>query len=206
MENTEKTTLNDYMKDNQGRLVPIAMVKEIDVARDELVREIVGDATRMSHLLENFKIAAMADVAAFVELSAEKYGVKLGGVKGNTTLTTYDGEYKLQLAVAEHLTFSEQLQAAKALIDDCLHEWTKDSRVELRMLINDAFQVDKQGNINTNRVLGLRRLDIKDPKWQAAMQAIGDSLQVAGSKSYLRIYRRQGDGGYSLVNLDVAKL
>ncbi len=206
MENTENTTPDGYKKDGQGRLVPIAMVKEIDVARDDLVREIVAEATRMSHMLENFKMAAMGDVAAFVELSAEKYGVKLGGVKGNTTLTTYDGEYKLQLAVAEHLTFSEQLQAAKALIDVCLHEWTKDSRVELRVLINDAFQVDKQGNINTNRVLGLRRLDIKDPKWQAAMQAIGDSLQVAGSKSYLRIYRRQGDGGYSLVNLDVAKL
>lgn len=200
------TSPEGYLKDGQGRLVPIDMVKPIDVARDDLVREIVAEATRMSALLENFKLRAMADIAAFVELSAEKYAAQLGGVKGNTTLSTYDGEYRLQLAVSEHLTFSEQLQAAKALIDECLHEWTKDSRSEIRVLINDAFQVDKAGNINTNRVLGLRRLDIQDPKWQQAMQAISDSLQVAGSKSYLRIYKRQGDGSYNMVNLDVAKL
>ncbi len=195
-----------YLKDAQGRLVPREMVKEIDATRDELVREIVAGAEAAAAALAQFKTAAMADITAFVELSAEKYDVHLGGVKGNITLTTYDGEYKLQLAIAEHLVFGEQLQAAKALIDECLHEWTKDSRVELRVLINDAFQVDKAGNINTNRVLGLRRLDIQDPKWQAAMQAIGDSLQVAGSKAYLRIYKRQADGNYGLVNLDVAKL
>lgn len=195
-----------YLKDSQGRLVPIDLVKDIDVARDELVREIVDNATRMSHLLENFKVTAMADIAAFVELSVEKYGVKLGGVKGNTTLTSYDGEFKLQLAVAEHLVFGEQLQAAKALIDECLHEWTKDSRSEIRMLINDAFQVDKAGNINTNRVLSLRRLDISDPQWLQAMQAISDSLQVTGSKSYLRIYRRLADGSYKQLSLDIASL
>ena len=72
------------------------------------------------------------------------------------------------------------------------------------MLINDAFQVDKAGNINTKRVLGLRRLDIQDERWQQAMQAISDSLQVAGSKEYLRIYLRKGDGSYRQIKLDVA--
>jgi hypothetical protein len=203
---SENTVPEGYLKDPQGRLVPVDMIKEIDVARNDLVKEIVAGAEAAAATLQAFKLAAMNDVAAFVELSAEKYDAKLGGVKGNVTLTSYDGEHKIQLAVAEHLVFSEQLQAAKALIDECLHDWTKDSRSEIRVLINDAFQVDKEGNISTNRVLGLRRLDISDAKWQKAMQAISDSLQVAGSKSYLRIYRRHGDGNYSLVNLDVAKL
>jgi len=200
----EKAIPEGYLKDSQARLVPMEMIKEIDVVRNDLVLEIVGKANTVSKDLAEFKDAAMADVAAFVELSLEKYGVTLGGAKGNVTLTSYDGAFKVQLAVAEHLVFDERLQAAKALIDECLHAWTETSRPEIRVLINDAFQVDKAGNINTKRVLGLRRLDIQDERWQQAMQAISDSLQVAGSKEYLRIYRRQSDGGYQQIRLDVA--
>ena len=59
--------------------------------------------------------------------------------------------------------------------------------------------------INTGRVLALRRLDIRDAKWQKAMQAIGESLQVVGSKEYVRFYERVGDGDqYQPINLDVA--
>ena len=52
------------------------------------------------------------------------------------------------------------------------------------------LNADKTGKINTKRVLSLRRLDIKDERWLRAMDAIGDSIQVAGSKSYIRIYKQ----------------
>ncbi|MGE4406075.1 DUF3164 family protein [Pseudomonas sp.] len=194
------------MTDPQGRMVPIEMVKEIDLERDALVKEIVGEARRAAEVLKAFKHQAMGDVGAFVELSAEKYGAKLGGNKGNVTLTSYDGQYKIQRAIAEHVYFDERLQAAKALIDECIHAWSVDSRPEIKVLIDDAFQVDKQGNINTNRILSLRRLPIKDEKWGKAMEAIGDALQVGGSKAYLRIYERQADGSYRQINLDMAAI
>lgn len=44
---------------------------------------------------------------------------------------------------------------------------------------------DKEGQINTGRVLSLRRLDIKDERWLRAMNAIGEAVQVVGSKSYI---------------------
>jgi len=206
MENTARKIPQGYMEDSQGRLVPTELVKEIDLARDELVREIVAAALRASQQLAEFKHRALADITAFVELSAEKYGVALGGDKGNIQLTTYDGAYRVRRDIAETLVFDERLQAAKALIDECIHEWSEGSCAEIRVLINDAFQVDKQGNINTTRVLGLRRLDISHPKWQQAMTAIGDSLQVAGTKAYLRLYQRKSDGGYEQISLDVATL
>ena len=59
--------------------------------------------------------------------------------------------------------------------------------------------------INTGRVLALRRLDIRDEKWQKAMQAIGESLQVVGSKEYVRFYERIGNTDqYRPISLDVA--
>ncbi|MDR1506452.1 MAG: DUF3164 family protein, partial [Treponema sp.] len=59
---------------------------------------------------------------------------------------------------------------------------------------------------NTARVLGLRRLEIHDPDWQKAMRAITESIQVSGSKQYLRFYERNENGEYRQIPLDVAAL
>ena len=75
----------------------------------------------------------------------------------------------------------------------------------MRVLINAAFNTDKEGNISTARVLGLRRLQINDKKWQIAMDALSDSLQVVTSKSFIRIYEKQENQKYKLLNLDIAK-
>lgn len=189
-----------------GREWPADTVKPIDKARHSLVVEIAEHARQLQAQMRTFKTAAMGDVAAFVEMSAEEYGVKLGGKKGNLSLISFDGRYKVQIAISERLVFDERLQVAKALIDECIHIWAQGSRSEIKALINDAFQVDSEGRINTNRILGLRRLDITDEKWQKAMIAIGESLTVAGSKSYVRIYQRQDDGSYKQINLDLAAL
>jgi hypothetical protein len=54
-------------------------------------------------------------------------------------------------------------------------------------------------------VLGLRRLDIKDERWLKAMTAIGEAVQVVGSKAYIRVYERIGDSEmYRSIPLDIA--
>jgi len=67
--------------------------------------------------------------------------------------------------------------------------------------------VDKEGKLNTGRIIGLRRLAIDDPNWLRAMEAISDSMQVVGSKSYLRVYERAvSDDKWSAVSMDLAVL
>lgn len=197
--------LAGHMRNAQGHLVPIDVIKPIDLTRDELVRELVAKAQAMNAQLAAFKAEAFAMVDAFIALSAAQYGVQLGGKKGNVTLMSFDGVHKVLAAVAEAITFDERLQAAKALVDECVHEWATGARPELQAIVNDAFQTDKEGKINTGRILGLRRLDIQDKRWQRAMKAIGESVQVTGSKRYLRFYQRVGDSEqYDALPLDIA--
>lgn len=198
--------LSRYRQDAKGNLIPLENIKETDLLRDELVMEIVAKAQAVRDNIAAFKQSAMDDIAAFAQLSAEKYGAKLGGAKGNIRLMSFDGAYRIALAMQDTLTFDERLAAAKALIDECINEWTAGSRPELKALINDAFQVDKEGNISTTRVLGLRRLNIDDEKWHRAMDALSDSVQVQTSKPFVRVYRREANGEYSLMSLDIAKV
>lgn len=197
--------LQDHMRDGQGRLVPISMIKPIDLERDQLVRALVEKAAALSAQIAKFKAEAFGDIEAFVDLSAEQYGAKIGGKKGNVTLVSFDGRYKIQRAIQENITFDERLQAARALIDECLRDWTQGARPEVVTLVNDAFRTDTKGEIRTARVLALRRLEIHDDRWRRAMQAIGEACQVTGSRSYIRVYERIGETDqYRIISLDIA--
>lgn len=204
MAKTTEINGKTYWQDAKGSLIAEELIKDIDKERDELVEGFAAQALTLQGEMRAFKNRVFDDVAAFVALSAEKYNVQIGGRKGNITLHSFDGKYKIQVAVADHIRFDERIHAAKAQIDECLHEWSSDARPELRSLIDNAFQVDKEGNLSTARILSLRRVDIQDDRWTQAMQAIADSVQVVGSKDYIRFYERDEKGKYQPISLDMA--
>ena len=182
--------MSQYKKDARGNLVPIANIRPIDLLRDELVQKITARARAVQEELQEYRRWAMDEIAAFAELSANQYGTSLGGKKGNIRLHSFDGQYRVQLAMQDALVFDEGLAAAKVLL----------------AIINAAFATDRDGNISTARVLGLRRLNISDEKWQRAMDALSDSLQVHTSKAFVRVHERDANGEYHLMNLDIAKV
>lgn len=202
-----ETTPAGYVKDVRGRLIPKSMVKPIDQLRDQTINALVEDAKRLQSQMAEFKVKAFGDIAAFVATSLEEYGVQVGGNKGNVTLLSFDGRYKIVRQISDHIRFSEQLQAAKEIVDECIRSWTSGADDKVKALIDEAFQVDKEGKVNTGRVLGLRRLAIDDERWVTAMRAISDSIRVTGSKPYIRLYERVGDSdAYAPINLDLAAI
>ena len=204
---TEKTIPHGYWEDASGALIPISKVKQIDKDRSKVVIDLCEQAKAESARLMGFKTTAMNAISEFIDRSLAEYDVKHGGKKGNVTLTSFDGLYKIVRQMQETISFDERLQAAKALIDECIQSWSKGSSANIKVLVNDAFQVDQQGKISTGRVLGLRRLDIVDEKWLQAMRAISDSMNVASTKPYIRFYERdEATGKYFPINLDVAAI
>jgi len=127
MSTNAETTPAGYVKDARGRLVPESMIKPVDQLRDQTILSLVKDAKELQQRMTDYKARAHADIAAFVEASHEQYGVKVGGSKGNVSLVTFDGRYKIHRQIAEHLQFGEELQAAKELIDTRAMEAISDS-------------------------------------------------------------------------------
>lgn len=195
-----------YRINAQGHFVPESQIKPLDKLRDEVVMEIVTEAFQQRQQLAAFKLSSMTKISDFTDLSAAEYGVEFGGAKGNVSLVSFDGRYKLLRAVGEHRIFDERIQAAKALIDTCISEWSGGADEKIMALVDHAFRVNKQGKIDINQVLGLRQLNIDDDKWNEAMDAVADAIQVTGTSQYLRLYERQGDGSYKQISLDLAKL
>lgn len=203
-EEQPNTIPHGYMMNGVGHLIPVKLVSEIDKLRDSLVRDIVGKADELRELLGDFKADAFGEIQAFAELSAEKYNIKLGGIKGNITLCSFDGRYQIKLSQADIKVFDERLQAAKQLVDACIHRWTEGSRDEIVALIEHSFQTDQEGKINIGRIYTLMQLDINDDEWRRAMQALRDSMQVISTKAYLRVYERNKEGKFDQLPLDLA--
>lgn len=193
-----------YRKNAQGYLVPEDLIRPVDMLRDDVVLNIVEAAKVLRQAMADFKAASMQQIGDFIDLSSKEYGVEYGGTKGNVTLPSFDGQFKILRAVGDHRVFDERIQAAKKLIDDCVIAWSDGANVNLKALVDHAFRVNKQGRIDVNEVLGLRQVDIDDARWQEAMEAIADSIRVTGTSQYLRIYERQPNGKYEQISLDIA--
>ena len=202
------TTLNGvaYMTDAKGRMTPVDAIKPIDLLRDETVTGIANKVLALNSVMKAEKETLFELVYDFLELSANEYDTKYGGKKGNVSLFSFDGKYKVQISVSDTIVFDERLQVAKNLIDECIGDWSAGSDTKIMTLVNDAFQVDKEGQVSTYRVLGLRRHDFDHPKWLKAMEAISDAMQVTSTTEYIRVYERDEHGKYQQIPLDFSKV
>ncbi len=194
-----------FVENAAGHLVAEHQVREHDKLRDQVATELAGLALALSKGLAEFKAKALADIEDLIAISHERYGVKVGGKKGNASITTYDGKFKIERAMAERITFTEEILAAKELIDQCIRKWSEGADQHLRVLVDRAFRANRQGQIKTGDVLSLLRVEIDDPDWKLAMEALKDSIQVNGTSVYIRVYQRVGaTDRYEPINLNLA--
>jgi hypothetical protein len=196
-----------YMTDARGALVPVDTISARDQLVDEMVRKVIGFALPLSAQIARFKGHTFSDLAALQSLLEQDYGAKAGGAKGNVSLVSFDGRLKIQVQIADQITFGPELQVAKKLVDECLIEWGAQSRAEIAAIVNRAFAVEKEGQIDRNGLFQLLRLDIEDARWKRAMDAIRDSIRILGSKSYIRFYERDtADGAWRGIPIDIAQV
>ena len=196
-----------YMRDARERLVPVGAVRPQDQLMDEMVRKVTAHALELSDRVARFRSHTVFDIDNFDELLAGEYGGhRRKSVKGNRTYMTFDGLMKLQVQVSERIAFGPELQVAADLVDECLAEWSRETRDEIRAVVSHAFNVDKEGEVPKAAIFSLLRLDIDDARWKQAMEAVRDAMRVTGSKSYIRIYRRaRPDSPWEPVTIDIAK-
>lgn len=207
MNNTTNTIPDGYVEDAKGHLVPIGMLTEYDKLKDEFILGIVAQAEAISCDLEAFKKSVINDTKALVDTARNEYGIKNANTKGNITISTFDGRYQVAVRMNDTLEFNEKLAIAKEQIDEYLRELTENAPDELKMLVAQAFEVDKKGNVSTSKVLPLLRLPIHHEKWEKAMLILKESITVSGSKAYIHIKKRDdATGEMKVIPLDSSKI
>lgn len=205
MSNEQQKT--EYLTDAQGRLVPVSTIRPEVKLEDDMVKRMIGEAEKLHKEIAAFKMCSFIDLDTFLQLLAESYKVTKGGKKGNVTFTSFDGQMKVAISSNDFLSFGPELKIAKDLIDECIKDWGNGQNSHIVALVNHAFRVDRDGRVNKDDILSLRRIDIQDDKWQRAMTAISDSIRVDRSRRYVRFYRRPApDKDFEPILLDLSKV
>jgi len=196
----------EHRTDAKGSLVPIALVKPRDLLQDEIARKIMGYAIALSEQITRFKAHVAEDIQVFEEVLALEYDAKIGGPKGNKSLMSYDGLFRVSVRTADKYEYGPELETAKSLVDECMNDWASDARDELKVIVTEAFNVNKEGNVSRAALLRLKKWDIKDERWLRAMDAINDAEREVGKATYFHCHRRvTTDAPWEAITIDLAK-
>lgn len=189
-----------FLVNPRGYEVPLDKVAEHDIAKHDLVNGFVDEAKALSELHDEFKQKVFKRVNSFIAELAATYDIEVGGAKGNVTLTSYDAKRKVEVGVADQITFGPEINVAKELIDKVINEKLETLGEDklLRDVTQDAFSTNSDGNYNKSRIMALRkyRLASDSEDWANAMQALDDAIILSNTKTYVRFYERNAQGGW----------
>ncbi|MCG9760699.1 MULTISPECIES: DUF3164 family protein [Pseudoalteromonas] len=198
--NTQDNTARTFLANPRGYQVPLDKIAAHDIEKHDLVNGFVDEAKALSELHDEFKRKVFKSVNTFIADLFASYNVEIGGNKGNVTLTSYDAKRKVEVGVADQITFGPEINVAKELIDKVINEKLETLGEDklLRQIVQDAFSTNSDGNYNKARIMALRkyRLASDSEDWANAMQALDDAIILSSTKTYVRFYERNALGSW----------
>lgn len=196
-----------WVLNDKGQMVTAASIKPQTALEDQMVRKVLEYAVQLANQIRRFRNHVFADAETFQALLLEKYEITKRGArgKGNVTFTSVDGLLKFQIAIGERIAFGPELAVARAAFAECIADWSEGARDEMRVLVDQAFEADKEGNVSREAVFRLLRVEFEDPRWKAGQNAIRDSIRIVGSKAYPRFSVRDNvESPWRSVPIDLA--
>lgn len=191
--------------DGAGNPVPLKYIDPVEKKRDAMVEKQIRQALLMQERLSAFKQGVLADIYKYLDWLADRNGEEALSPGGNYQLTNFSSTRRVQIKINKVIEFDERLQLAKQKIDHCLERWAEGANDNLKAVVFEAFKVDRKGNVDTKRILGLRRLKIKDAAWREAMDLITEAITITGTRSYLLFMTKgQRDSEWRTLRLDLA--
>ena len=196
-----------YRRNERGDLVRETNISERDRDMDTVVDRIFQYGADLSKQMGRYRDYTLGDIMRFAERVVGEYGGKIGGRKGNITLTSFDGCRRVQLAQATFIETGPEVAAVQAIIDECIEDWGRHSSINLRALVDAAFSPGPDGLISVTALIRLRQIEIDDARWREAQRAISNALRPRSRAEYIRIYHRTTpDDSWTPVPLDLARV
>ena len=191
-------------KDLNGNEVPAQYVPALDKERERVVLKYLARAKKLSDQLVALKTELMDECDAVYDRMLELNKVPAQS-KGGYSISTFDREAKIEISIQERIEFDDLISVAHEKIKQYLEEKTKGVDQDLQQLINQAFETRK-GRMDVKRILGLFRLQIKHPLWEEAMELIKKSISRNNSKRYARVWEKDKQGEYRVVELNFSSI
>ncbi len=203
MSKASKPVKERTLTDAQGREIPVKVLHTEILEKDAAVKKAMDCAMKLQERIISDKQKMIQIIESYLNDAARRNGLEW---KGNALLISFDEKYRIEIRFREKIQFGIELQLAKQKIDECIKAWSADSSDNLKAIINEAFQVDKRGQLARYRIFALRRYKIKDPVWKEAMELIDKAILVTSTKQYISFAVRDEAGNYNRIVMNFSAL
>lgn len=193
-----------YWLDAEGAMRPEEAISKADKQKEEIIDDIFAGVFHARGKIADFKKHITEALDAYIEKLAKK--AKVEGWKGNITLQNYDATRRIMIRKSEIQIFNEKLQFAKTKFDEWVVKKTQGGDADLSEIVQKAFEVDKAGQINKSFLFKLLRYSIKDPEFKKAQELLRESIETAGTKTYILFQIKNEKNGWDNLSIDFQSL
>ena len=175
--------------DDRGRPVPEEYVPASDKKRDALVERTFKKVLKLAEKLAETKIEIVGSIDKYLDELAKENKVRENW-KGNILLQNFDKSLCIERRIDDNIGFDEKLQMVNTIVDKWVAGRLNGIDENLSKVITQAFNIDKQGRVNTAMLLKLLHLEIEDSEWKKAMRMLKESIIVKSTKQSINFRRK----------------
>lgn len=202
-----QTTKQEAWQDETGRMIPKKYITPYIRLKERTAGNMLKQAKTINSELARFKELMKVSCTEVYEKAKEEMNAqKL--TKGNFTYFNFDRSIKIEVSISERIDFDDlTIQACKSKLDEFINDNLDSKQEFLKDLVMDAFSTTK-GKLDAKKVMNLMRYrsKINNKLFQEALNLLEESIRRPDSKTYFRIWERQENGEYKLIDLNFSSL
>lgn len=193
--------------DEAGNTIPYDRTTKYERAAEVAVFKMASEANKVHNALCSLKIQIRKEAEKLYELFTKENGT-IGKGKGSATFYNFDRSIKVMVKVNDQITFDENtIELAKEKLDELLQSGLEGAKDFVKPIVMDAFTMTN-GNLDTKRVLGLRRHTsrVNQPLYTEAMALIDRAVRRPSTREYYQIWFKDSRGEYQDIQLNFASI
>lgn len=203
----KQTNKDKVWRDEQAMEVPYTRTTKVERMKENHAYTLATGAKKIHGQLSAFKkqIHALCN-EVFESVMSEKERKK--ATKGNFTWYNFDGSIKIEVNINENIEFDGLLiEKCKQKLLELVGDAISADKAFIKELVLSAFQTSG-GKLDTKKIMSLKKYasKIDDPRYGKAMKYLDESIRRPDSKTYFRVWVRDGQGQYQNIDLNFSSV
>lgn len=193
--------------DESGHEVPVEYISPGKRMQEHHAYALLKEAKNINDRLVRFKLDTQNKAKEVFDIMMKEYETKANS-KGNFSFFNFDRSIKVEVSISERIEFDElAIAACKEKLNEFLDGNLTGKQDFVKELVADAFSTQR-GKLDAKKVMALLkyRVKIKDQLFQDALNLLEGSITKPESKMYFRIWERDEQGGYQLIDLNFSSI
>lgn len=203
----QQRSKDQFWQDEAGVKIPYNRVNKVERLHERLSAKVAKEAIAVHN-----KLVALNDLLS--EASQQAYDAYMQSKeitkksKGNFLWYNFDRSIKIEVNVNEPIVFdSLTITAAKEKLDEFLDNQLESKNSFVKSMVIEAFETSK-GSLDTKKILSLTKHKdrINAPIFTEAVDLINQAIRRPKSKTYRRVWLKDTEGKYQIVELNLSSL